>query len=1210
MSGDGPERHRVAELIVTHAGGQRRGSGYRITAGEVLTAAHVLADAAVVLVRFEPDLPDEWTIQALAWQCDPAADIASVTIEPRPDEASVSTVQFGRVGYRAAVLTVQAVGFPRWKLRTEADGSRFRDAYHLVGSMPVLSNWRENTMEVVIASPPAPDPNGSSPWEGMSGAAVWVGGRIVGVVAKHHPSDGLGRLAAVRYPADGLPDVVPASAEDLTTTAYRAEVADIAPVALVDRDGELAELVRFCAGDEPYKWWQAGPWAGKSALLSWFALHPPVGVDVVSFFVTSRFAGQSDSDAFTEALIEQLAALVGEPPQSALESRARSGHVGRLLTTAAERCVATGRRLLLVVDGLDEDTSQGPSIAALLPRRPPDLVRVLVASRPHPELPSDVPGDHPLRFVVPQLLSRSDYANHLALKAKNELAHLLSGPPLYRDVLGLITAAGGGLTRRDLEELTGEPPFQLDALFGGVFGRSLEGRQQAAYLANRPPDRVYLFAHETLRRTAEEQFGASVSRYRDQLHAWADGYRRRGWPADTPTYLLRGYRRMLADAGAVSGFVTIATDRVRLDRMRDLAGGDALALTELTAATDLVASQPDPDHAALVLLALTREDVAERNDMVPTDLPAVWAALGEPVRALALANGMRRDERRAEALAKVATTLARRHDRQRAVEIATDAEAVARRVHDADPRTVALGHVAVSFSAVGKDDDAVRIADDAMKAGGAATPPTIEALARAGSLDRAEECVRHSRHPVFRAEAAAALVTVLVDLGQRDRAVELAAIADAAAEGWGRSDGSARAAAVTAWATIGERERASMLAIALEEEGSPTAPRALVALRELDRAERVAARLVDEDYRARALTVVAVACADAGDQVRAAALAGQAETIARESVNPYRVGDRPGLVAIALAGAGDFDRGERLAAMVEYSTERMQACCSLAALVARSGDHTRARALMPELDGDGQVSRWALVELATAEALVGDMSDATGYLGWITNLDELDRAVRVVAVALAEAGQREKALELVNDMTLGEPDQAVKVESLATLALVWARGGEMTRAVEIAREVDGIMAEYIVPDAARTAAVEALAAVGEFDSAERYVAEFEYPYWRWDALTTLAVAAADRGNPAHAMELAESAEAIARDPDYRHDKQLLGTLASRLASSNALSSIFGPLVRGLVTEVLVTDDWTAALPAVGRLDLPALQRVCDMLLAGRNDPAANGWSAR
>ncbi|SES33777.1 hypothetical protein SAMN04487818_110246 [Actinokineospora terrae] len=72
-------------------------------------------------------------------------------------------------------------------------------------------------------------------------------------------------------------------------------------------------------------------------------------------FITSRYAGQSDSDAFLDAALEQLAAYVGESVGTVLHARA--GQLRRLLDAAAARAGSAGRRLVLVVDGLDEDTS-------------------------------------------------------------------------------------------------------------------------------------------------------------------------------------------------------------------------------------------------------------------------------------------------------------------------------------------------------------------------------------------------------------------------------------------------------------------------------------------------------------------------------------------------------------------------------------------------------------------------------------------------------------------------------------------------------------------------------------------------------------------------------------------------------------------------------------------------------------------------------------
>ena len=56
--------------------------------------------------------------------------------------------------------------------------------------------------------PPRLEHGGPSPWAGMSGAAVWADGRIVAVVAEHHPGEGTGRLTARRIDRayDQLPE--------------------------------------------------------------------------------------------------------------------------------------------------------------------------------------------------------------------------------------------------------------------------------------------------------------------------------------------------------------------------------------------------------------------------------------------------------------------------------------------------------------------------------------------------------------------------------------------------------------------------------------------------------------------------------------------------------------------------------------------------------------------------------------------------------------------------------------------------------------------------------------------------------------------------------------------------------------------------------------------------------------------------------------------
>ena len=314
-------------------------------------------------------------------------------------------------------------------------------------------------------------------------------------------------------------------------SGYVEQVRDIAPLQLLDRQGELDELAGWCAGgDEAYVWWQAGPRAGKSALMAWLVLHPPPGTWVISFFVTARLATQADSTAFTDGLLDQLAAITGDQVPPLTSATARDQLRRQLLEQAAARAAKAGRRLVLVVDGLDEDCgslpgSGLPSIAACLPKRPPHGLRVIVAARPDPPLPADVDADHPLRGCRVRPLDVSPHATHVMQLAQQELDEVLATDQDRHDglgyqVLGLVTACGGGLDRRDLQQLTGRPAFEIDRLLRGVFGRTIAARADP-----HARTRVFLFTHETLREQAIGRLGPDIlAGFAARLHSWADGY--------------------------------------------------------------------------------------------------------------------------------------------------------------------------------------------------------------------------------------------------------------------------------------------------------------------------------------------------------------------------------------------------------------------------------------------------------------------------------------------------------------------------------------------------------------------------------------------------------------------------------------------------------------------------------------------------------------
>ena len=390
--------------------------------------------------------------------------------------------------------------------------------------------------------------------------------------------------------------------------------------------------------------WEAGPWAGKSALMSWLVLHPPPGTWVISFFVTARLAAQADSTAFTDGLLDQLVAVTGgeqvPPSASALQ---RDGLRRQLLEEAAARAVKVGRRLVLVVDGLDEDCgsmpgSGLPSIAACLPKRPPDGLRVIVTGRPDPSLPADVDPGHPLHRCRVRPMDVSPHATEVMRLAQRELDEVL--------------ATDKAPSRR---------PRLPDTRPGHRQQRRARRPRPAA--ADRPPSlrdrpapaRRVRAHHRRPRRPARRRQGCSCSPTRLSMSrpsgasgrtpspaspgACTPGLTATGTAAGPPTPRNTCYTDTPACSPAPAmpaASSALATDSARHHRMLEATGGDAAALAEIAATHALITTSPSPDLLAALRLAWHREQLTNRNAHIPAQLPAVWATLGQPIRAEAL----------------------------------------------------------------------------------------------------------------------------------------------------------------------------------------------------------------------------------------------------------------------------------------------------------------------------------------------------------------------------------------------------------------------------------------------------------------------------------------------------------------------------------------------------------------------------------------------
>ncbi|GGW78511.1 trypsin-like peptidase domain-containing protein [Streptomyces lomondensis] len=1112
----------MAEVIVDlpGEGAGRRGSGYLVSPGKVLTAAHVVRGAADVRVRFQADRPGERVVEAKVVWRHAGIDVAVLT---HGADTDVPPVSFGRVGEQDTVLHCTALGFPRFKLRTDEDGSRFRDAEHVDATCAVLSNRREGTLDLRVASPPPEDPDPErDAWEGMSGAVVFSNGRLVGLVTHHHRADGPGRIAARRVDRwaealddaelaelehllarslrlAALPSAAPFAGPDLTQEAYRAQLADIAPESLEDRESELRDLVSFCGGPDPYLWFQGPPWAGKTALVAWFALHPPRGVVPVWFFITARYASQSDSDAYTAAVIDQLATIAGREPTGNGSPTARDGERRLLLREAAERVARDGGTLVLVVDGLDEDQSlepggSGTSIASLLPERLPPNVRVLVTSRPSPGLPTDVRGDHPLRSCPVVKLSATEAARHTEYEARYDLQQALSGDRLPRDVVGLLTAARGTLTDDDLRELTGASSYELRRRLGSAFGRILRlrggGFESSAdgdltlYMSSRG----YLFAHDTLLTAAQEELGADVDGYLERLYAWAESYERRGWLEDTPPYLLQPYGSLLARRGCTRRAVALATDARRHDRLREMTGSDAACLTEIAAARRLVTRDTPGDLGASAALAALAALVARRNRSLHPDVPAGYARAGRVRHAIGLARSVFRPIDRAWALAAVGRVLARAGD-QRAVGLVEEALALTREAAEDRPwlggdeeTNAMLGTLAVVLAATGNEREALRRLGELWQPD---TGPGVEAFvatARAARdpefvtdlLGRAEELAGRILSVPDRVRALAAVAGAWAAVGGTDRAAHLYDEVVALAEEHVEDPENVPAVAAEVLHLVRPQTAERMVRLAQEHaewylhsfnlsddsEAAFGAVCALAATGRADEADQLR-DLLSEKVLPPPSAGLALAAARAR-QGRAAEAWAELEA-AWDTEAPAEEDDFAARVVLLLAEAGAADELETVLLTGTDTWWWRGVAVALAALAGHfaGSDPDRSVRLLRQAErarhltvgADDSTQDGCLAALARALAVVGRPDQAERLVEAIGTPDVRAWAYAMVSVAVGH-GDALRALRLAEQAALAVPavddycDWVMRAEMLTAVVQALACAGAVERAME------------------------------------------------------------------------------------------------------------------------------------------------------------------
>ncbi|MFJ9808351.1 hypothetical protein ACIRTB_08985 [Streptomyces sp. NPDC101158] len=977
-------------------------------------------------------------------------------------------------------------------------------------------------------------------------------------------------------------------------SGYREQLRRIAPAELVGREAESEELAAFCRTGSGYAYWRADAWAGKTALMAAFALAPPPGVRLVPFFVTARWGAQNDAVAFVDVVVEQLAELAGEPLPALLTPATREAHLLRLHRAAGRVCAARGERLVLLVDGLDEDRgvttgADAHSIAALLP---PDG-HVIVSGRLHPPLPPDVPETHPLRDpATVRLLAPSPAARAIRAEAERELKHLLTadGPP--HEILALVTAAGGGLTADDLAELTGKVPYRVRDVLRTGPGRTFARRGDA-----------FLLAHEELAVQAQEMLGTrELDRRRNRLHDWAGEWRRRGWPEGTPEYLLRSYGAMLRTAGDTDRMLACALDAARHDRMRAATGGDGTAAAEVRAAAEaLLALGDGPDLVPSMLrLAMRRDALALRTGALPAELAGAWAAAGELDRALALVEG-ESPLRAVRALAAIATRLLDAGDGAAAAELVDRAERLALARESDFERHRAAVHLTPLLLATGAHRRAERMVL-AMPEGFRNEELTalVRALCAAGEFASGLRIARTARgeveHPL-RMATVTLVCRALLAAGRPAEAEE----------------------AVTG--TPEDPCRAALLlhgADALREAGYAERAGAL------RRAGLAAAEETDGDVYA--LHAVARALVDAGEFARLTALG-------------LRFGGGLGEEEFAeqLARAGAFDRALAVLDRLPDDITGRAVRRILAEGLIGAGRGAEAEPLLDGLPRQDAARGWELLAAQRAEA--GDWDGLRPLLRKIGPRAQ-DRVLGDYTRALVRRGDTARAVALtrtggatdaamamaVADELLARGDRATALQLLADAERLHSappRGGLVRRIAGVAEAVaplDGLLGtarELLAEDLLRGAdgqplrLVDALLAVGETDRAEALAGELPF-LLRESALVPVVEARIAAGAHDAAIRVVEGCSdlvdtvllaalrALAEAGAWRHAARLAADPPDREREGQAEALVALALARaGRPEEAL--DRLRRAEAAVSVISLPDLVRA--QLALGRRADA-------
>ena len=389
---------------------------------------------------------------------------------------------------------------------------------------------------------------------------------------------------------------------------------ELAPDRLEDRESEMADLDAFVrSSDDVWYAMEADMVSGKTAVMASFALkfaiNPPEGVHMASFFIRRIGGDGNDRGRFAFVMGAQLADILGDEYVERVHGQAQRTEFCKLLRRAATACRSdtVPQTLVLLIDGVDEDSyfenpggADAESIVSLLPRHLLKGVKIITASRPNPRLPEDVRCDAKRKIVF---LKSSPIAEKNINRYDIEA---FFGSYIAVDIVAFLAACDGALTVKDLRKLltmrghqrirTWDVREYVDRSPGRILTPIDVGFSGQEVLA-------YRLGHDVVTRAVireldpdsfgegdepeDERWWAPIREkalvpYRAIIRNWVKECVRgrnestpsRGWGKSTPSYVLSGacFDLMLNDKRDDGSSVRVVLDRGRYNEMRRRSG--------------------------------------------------------------------------------------------------------------------------------------------------------------------------------------------------------------------------------------------------------------------------------------------------------------------------------------------------------------------------------------------------------------------------------------------------------------------------------------------------------------------------------------------------------------------------------------------------------------------------------------------------------------